>query len=493
MVRGSVTAQVVTVAIDPSVAPWAPEAKYVLRTLLRIAGLAWEFRWATGRGPFDIYYGPRRADVAARVVIPAERIDPAAAAASEPTSVDDFHGTPVLGFPEGRAHDAVFSADAVVYPRDILAAGFWLLAGLREPAYGRDQRDNLELEGTAFQRLALFERPFVSEQAAQLRSILAQEPDPFPSASSPTLVLSHDVDYPEIIRWIEWARVIGEHGLSGLRHAPGILLGRTSYWKFDEWATLSEKLGGSSTFYFMARRGSLFQYASGTPDAFYDIARPRFRRLFDDLRGRGCEIGLHASYHAHRSAETLASERASLAAAAESDVTGVRHHYWHLDPSDPNETLRRHDEAGFTYDSSLAFEFFPGFRRGACHPFRVWDHERREELDLVELPPTWMDDHFHHRLERNRIADPAAYARDLLERVAALGGVAVLDYHVRGMNRELFPAYGPWLEDFLDEHLPRGLTAVTAAEAVASFRRSDAGLTAASSDRAVGDPSEVVE
>jgi hypothetical protein len=484
-----VSTQVVSIGIDPSVADWAPEAKYVLRALLRIAGMGWDFSWASGSSSFDIYYGPVRPDVSARMIIPAERIDPSAAAGSEPEAVEDFHGTPYLRFPDSLRQHGRFEQTQVVYPSDILAAGFWLLTGLREPAYRRDRRDNIDLDRTAFERLALFERPILSEQAEQMRRFLSPPPAaaPFPRG---TLVLSHDVDYPEIIRWIEWARVIGEHGWSGLRHAAGILSGRTSYWQFGAWADLAERLGGRSTFYFMARRGSLWQYATGTPDAFYDINDQRFRRLFVELRERGCEIGLHASYHAHRGAETLAAERVALEAAAGTAVAGVRHHYWHLDPRDPNETLRRHDEAGFAYDSSLAFEFFPGFRRGVCHPFRAWDPGRRAEIDLIELPPTWMDDHFHHRLEKNRIQDPAAHAASLLRRVAAVGGVAVLDYHVRGMNREIFPAYGPWLEDFLEGNVPEGFIASTAAQAVDSFAARDAALRAASTDRTAIDTPE---
>ena len=53
----------VSVGLDSSLAPWAPEVKYVLRTLLRLAGLPYQFEWVLdGVSPrgVDIYYGPRR-------------------------------------------------------------------------------------------------------------------------------------------------------------------------------------------------------------------------------------------------------------------------------------------------------------------------------------------------------------------------------------------------------------------------------------------------
>ena len=112
---------------------------------------------------------------------------------------------------------------------------------------------------------------------------------------------------------------------------------------------------------------------------------------------------------------------------------------------------------------------------------------------MIELPPTWMDDHFHHRRRQNRIEDATLHARRLLETIAAVGGVAVLDYHVRGMNRELFPAYGPWLEAFLDDNLPDGFVTTTAADAVTSFAARDARCEARSRDRTRSAPPPEVQ
>jgi hypothetical protein len=52
----------VVVGLHPCLAPWAQEAKYALRTLLRIAGLPRVFVWAGADGvanDVDLYYGPR--------------------------------------------------------------------------------------------------------------------------------------------------------------------------------------------------------------------------------------------------------------------------------------------------------------------------------------------------------------------------------------------------------------------------------------------------
>jgi hypothetical protein len=115
--------------------------------------------------------------------------------------------------------------------------------------------------------------------------------------------------------------------------------------------------------------------------------------------------------------------------------------------------LRRHEEAGLAYDSSLGLEFYPGFRRGTCHPFHPYLPAERRPLAITQVPPAWMDDHYDRRLVKNGIADPAASASALLAVARETRGVVVVDYHVRGMNEDFFPRYGAWLKTFSATHL----------------------------------------
>jgi hypothetical protein len=74
-------------------------------------------------------------------------------------------------------------------------------------------------------------------------------------------------------------------------------------------------------------------------------------------------------------------------------------------------------------------------------------------MALVEVPPTWMDDHFDRRMRVNGITDADEVASGLVAVAARTDGIVVLDYHVRGMEPRLFPRYGPWLRDFLTRRL----------------------------------------
>jgi FemAB-related protein (PEP-CTERM system-associated) len=413
------------------------------------------------------------------------------AGASE-VEAQDLHtrdGLAFLDFGDGEWGFQRCGESRIYFRSDIVYASYWLLTGARESHYSRDRWDNLDLEGTFFRKSAILSMPLVSNYAHFLREYfrgVGLEPRALPwgTESVPaTFVFSHDVDYPEMVRWIECLRLLAKPGAKSLRLISGILRGEDHFWKFKEWVDFEKSRGARPTFFFMSRKGSLVEYARGTPDAFYDVQSPRFQELFRFLRDEGCEVGLHASYHAHRSMEQFRREKQALEAAAGTPILGNRHHYWHLDPTAPNETLRRQEGAGFVYDSSLEFEFYPGFRRGVCHPFRVFHPGERRELSIVELPPAWMDDHFDRRLARNGITDPEACALSLLRAVRQTGGVAVVDYHARGMNGDHFPRWGPWLKQFVERHLDSTVSYSTTGEIVRRYLAYEQSLEASSLDR----------
>jgi hypothetical protein len=178
----------------------------------------------------------------------------------------------------------------------------------------------------------------------------------------------------------------------------------------------------------------------------------------------------------------LRREVQRIAEAAQVPCAGNRHHYWHLDPDDPNETLRRHAEAGLRYDSSLGLEYYPGFRRGICHPFRVFDRSTGAPLPIVQLPPAWMDDHFDRRLARNGIGDPDAAAATLVAAARETAGIVVVDYHSRGMNRDFYPRYGAWLERFAAQQLEGKVRGMTPLEIHDAFIAREGILVGASRD-----------
>ncbi len=467
------------------------EEKYALRTLLRIAGYGCRFVWRDQVAQVDIAYSAVD-DGQATLHIPDAGRDFTRAPEVDATGSQWWAELPFLRFP-GEGWHPPGGGTAVRWPADVVFATFWLLTGARETRWGRDRWDNLQAGDWVPVRDGLLPEAPVSRWGRAIRDLFAARglvPLGMPWERGGTEVafsFTHDVDYPQIIRWIEAPRLLARRGLAGAGLALSVLRGASHFWTFREWLELEARLGARGTFYFMARRGSLLQYALGRPDDFYDIRRPEFARLFAELRDAGCEIGLHASFLAHRSAETLRVEAERVSHASGTEVVGNRHHFWHLDPDDPNETLRRHELAGLRYDSSLGLEFYPGFRRGTCHPFRPFHPGERRELDTIQVPPAWMDDHFGRRRAVNGIADPDRAAARILQAARATGGVAVVDYHSRGMNAEFYPEYGPWLARFVARELDSGVAFRTPGELAEQYREVEERLGTVSSDTARGE------
>ena len=486
------------VALHPSVASFAPEAKYVLRTLATLAGFATEFTWANTERA-DVYYGPEAARADAAIAIESSADFTASDRGREPYAFLEDDRLSFLEFSSSRTGLTHQPGGAALFTNDIVRGSFWLLTGAMDSSYARDNRDNLDLSGSFFLKHELQRRPLVSQYASFLREYFRERgmrPASLPwtaAGQQAGFAFSHDVDYPQMIKWIECARLLRSRGAGALPSIRGVLNGSNHFWQFANWIEFEKKFGTRPAFYFSARRGSLLQYASGTPDCFYDIFSPEFKQLFRMLLDEGCEIGLHSSYNAYHDGARIAAERHALRQASGASVAGGRHHYWRLNPAAPHETLARHQQAGLSYDSSLGFEFYPGFRRGTCHPFHPWHPDERRELKVLQIPPAWMDDHFDRRLAKNGVADPEGYAAGLLKAVKATGGIAVVDYHVRGMNRDFFPRYGAWLEQFAGRHFDSSLAFRTPAEFARLYREYEEKLLEASADRTLPADAQATE
>ncbi|MEQ1690826.1 MAG: hypothetical protein ABMA00_06040 [Gemmatimonas sp.] len=483
-----------TVGLDRRVAASLPEIKYTLRTLLRIAGYGCTFVWLDDGVTPDITYGVVDSD-AGVLHIPAALHDFGRVADFDALGSRYHSGMPFVLFPRAPWLEAPRTAGRTNWPCDVVFAAFWFLIGARETTWRRDRWDNLYAHDWVPVRDGLLTEAPVSRWGRAIRDLftaVGRPPLPMPWEAGPTVAafsFTHDVDYPQIIRWIEAPRELLKRGPRAIGSAIGVLRGSNHFWTFREWIDFESKFGARPTFYFMARQGSLLQYALGRPDDFYDIRRPEFTRLFGELRDAGCEVGLHASYLAHRSAETIRAEAERVRHASGMRVLGNRHHFWHMDPENPNETLRRHELAGLQYDSSLGLEFFPGYRRGICHPFHPFHQGERRELGIVQVPPAWMDDHFDGRLAQNGITDPDTVAQRIVQTARETGGVTVVDYHSRGMNADIYPRWGPWLSRFAERQLDAQIAFRTPTEILNEYRSVESVLDSISVDETVGVPS----
>lgn len=395
-----------------------PRRRYALETLLVVAGLPW--RTASGGAEVEADLELGAATGEAKLALPARgRIE-------EPRWIGEVLRS---GAPRADLGERF----------DLLGGLYWLLSGEGEAQAPRDRHGRPQPEGL---RASLLEVPALERCAAWLRRALGREDSylpPWPEGRPFALALSHDVDYPELLRRVETLRTLARGSLGASLRT---LLGRESFWQFPAWMELERAAGATSAFYFCGRRGSLLGYLLADPDPFYDVGSPRFQRLLSELEAGGWEVGLHASFAAREGVERFRQEKQRVESALRRPIEGVRHHYWNLDPERPEKTLRLHSEAGFRYDSSLGYETRSGFRRGTCSPFRPFDRDALEPLAIWQVPPSLMDDHLFGYAAGIAATERRARIDALVETVRDSGGVLCVDWHVRVLNETFFPRWG---------------------------------------------------
>jgi hypothetical protein len=232
--------------------------------------------------------------------------------------------------------------------------------------------------------------------------------------------------------------------MNGARPAFEVISHRRTHWQFASWIALEKRIGATSSFHFVPRQGSLWQYARGTPDPFYDVGSRRFRELFRYLRAEGAEVALQASYRAGESRSQLAAEKERLERAAGEPISGNRHHYLRLDARNPEATLLLHEQVDLEYDASLGHERYLGWRRGLCSPFYPFHRALRRELRTLQLSTAWMDSQLF-LYKADNPGDRAALLRRLADRVADHGGCLVVNIHDYVYDDRLFPG---WSESY---------------------------------------------
>lgn len=451
----------IRLALDPALnETHAPEIHWAWRVILTTLGVTWH--QAPPAEPCDIAYVAQPADAPhAKFIVLADRVAWANPGAHQFQSIGqaDSLAYPVFQKDAGMTLQRN-AAGQLVCARDVVFDLFWLATGQMEHGLPQDAHGFFDLTGTPMLAHNVQQRALASGIIdwfdARLAELGCGAREPRWDAGKRAVVCcGHDVDYPEVIRWLEPARILRRQGARALGVALETFLGARHHWQFRAWMELERQVGARSAFYFVTRRGSFREYATGTPDPFYDITAPRFRELFRMLIGEGWEVGLQASYRAYTSREKFGAEKAKLEAASGATVFGNRHHYWHLNPRDPAETLLLHEQIGLQYDASLTHDHYLGWRRGLLHPFFPFHPALRREIKTLQIPTGWMDDQLFGQQARNP-GNRGELLRALADRVVAQGGCLMIDIHEYVYDDKLYPDWAATYRGVWEYLAPRG-------------------------------------
>jgi hypothetical protein len=423
------------------------EIKFAFKTLLSIAGLPYHFI-KDQKDHADIYYGKACPGDYGLFI---ERADIRKENIGSPIKVVKENNRVFLLFANRQREDhlLVRNNNNTCIWNDIILSSFYLLSGWQERFIHRDRKDRHAVQESFLYREKILHDPIVNQYSTLLRDLFGASHNAvslWPSNKKYAVALSHDVDYPEMIRWIEALRYLSKHKLSSKwAKVIDIFNGKENFWKFEDWVKLENRYGLKSAMYFCGLKGSLLRYFLKAPDPFYDVRQDHFKRVLHYLAQNGFEVGMHSSYLAYQSVGRFLEEKQTVEESLRKPIFGNRHHYWHMNPDNLSETAAMHDEIGLLYDSSICFAKRSGFRFGICSPFHLYDPIRHRPVGVLELPTTLMDDHLFKYFRLSYFSNPQFEIDALIHSVKEHAGLFFVDYHVRGFNETFYPK---WVESY---------------------------------------------
>jgi peptidoglycan/xylan/chitin deacetylase (PgdA/CDA1 family) len=286
----------------------------------------------------------------------------------------------------------------------------------------------------------------------------------FPEGIKSVIILSHDVDDPVKYAMLNSYKLFPKnlslknfilYHMEAIKKSFERLIKKDEnvFWVFDDVMNSESKYGFKSTFFF-ASRNRFNKHANFREDVPYDIEHNSFDIIFNQMNEFGFEVGLHASYYAKNNKEMLKEEIEKLERISNRKLVGNRHHFWQIG-SHPEKTLQSHTQSGLVYDSSLAFNDAPGYRRNVALPYLLFDKELNQAINNMQIPTFMMDSNFMLNPEF-REEEASNQAKHYINQLHSIGGVGAIDWHVRTSSTNS-PRFKKWGEVYLQilEHLSK--------------------------------------
>ncbi|MEW5701099.1 MAG: polysaccharide deacetylase family protein [Candidatus Zixiibacteriota bacterium] len=362
-------------------------------------------------------------------------------------------------------------------PVDPIAASFFHVSRIEEwRSQSMDRHRRYPAEEAWMVRTALIERPLVHDYAAgvgralHLTHPIAREAVPWPGGRRFAVAFTHDIDrmamhgplWQDIGRAVKGLRSPGGIGAAIRRFRSRRRVRRGARDPFDTFARLIDlhhQHGFRATFF-------IINASPSRRNADYAISRPDVVQLLKLLRGRGFEIGLHASYECLEHPERLASELSGLISLSDGPVETVRQHYLRLQAA---RTWKVQCEAGLQADTTLGFASRFGFRAGLAVPFQPWDFASNRPFDIWEVPLIMMDGTAREYM-RLSPQEAGERSRHIIGCIAEVGGGASLLWHNSSLDDVDWPGWDEVYEGWLDETSSRNGWGATLSAIVAVWK-----------------------
>lgn len=255
----------------------------------------------------------------------------------------------------------------------------------------------------------------------------------YPDEKSFAVCLSHDIDDLFMGKAQKLKRVAIDKFSSSADQVTDLFRRRIHPgYALDHLLEAEAEFGAISSFYFMALQ-------EGDEDFNY-----RLDEIIPELEkvaAAGCEIGLHGGHKAYNNTAQMAREKSRLESVLGHPIIGYRNHYLRF--STP-ETWKILIENNLKYDTTFGYSDCSGFRNGLCYPFRPFDLNSGQFLNLIEVPLIVMDASLFVNM---KLAPKEAMklSTRLMKTVKACQGVLTILWHNNYMEGE----FGQMYRDFL--------------------------------------------
>ncbi|MDB5103773.1 MAG: hypothetical protein JWP91_1462 [Fibrobacteres bacterium] len=195
------------------------------------------------------------------------------------------------------------------------------------------------------------------------------------------------------------------------------------------------------------RKSASFFLANGRDHLFhrYDLSRPRYRRVLEDCRKAGKDLGLHGQVHFISDAAGIKAEVDRISGLASAPVRLNRQHYLRWDAG---KTFAGLEAAGVRVDSTLGYNDTPGFRAGTAWPYLWFDCAADRPTPLLEVPLILAEFQIYDPLRFDGEAVRKAM-RACMEAACRQGGVFTVLFHNQYFHEAEFPGHSAVYRDLI--------------------------------------------
>jgi hypothetical protein len=334
--------------------------------------------------------------------------------------------------------------DAVSYVgMDIIGSAFFMLSRWEEALDGsRDQYERFPSSEAFAVKEGFIQRPIVNEYSFLLKALIEEAFNiKIEIKRSYESYITCDVDGLE--KWYRFREILNYAHFYWKKKQIGNIIwtlwsalssklwAKDPFDTFDHMMKVAEEVGSKVYFFFIPGGESKFEKR-------YPITGNQAKDLIKKMKSRGHELGIHPSYYTYKFPEQFAKEVEALRNVI-GEVKYGRQHYLRFEVP---TTWKLWNEHNIGWDSTLVYADCLGFRAGTCIPFRVFDLETKEVLDLVENPLTIMDQTLITYLKMD-INSAIKEVNDYIEIIKKYKGSFVLLWHNSSFNTpEMKPYHG---------------------------------------------------